>query len=200
MEVDLIRGQLIGERQASWSNCNYYGNYTKASWLYIQLFQIFPFNFPVLSIFYNSIFPFPSRYIVISNTCPFHEVFANCNYVMQTIARQSDLTIKVEVKVKLSLNCHGIIADSDSALRWYELFTTFRSRHYFPDCSVNTAIFPFREILRYASWFNNDGVEVFLSRDHCALFAERKANPRLWNCVLDAPSSYLHLPFLFTIG
>lgn len=71
----------------------------------------------------------------------------------------------------LKLNYHGIIVDSDSALRWYELFTTFRSRHYFLDCSVNTAIFPFREILRYASWFNNDGVEIFLSRDHCALFA-----------------------------
>lgn len=128
----------------------------------IQLFQILVL---FIFFFYNSIFPFSSRCHIKHVPVSRREVFANCNCVMQTATTQPDLT------TDLKLNYHGIIVDSDSALRWYELFTTFRSRHYFLDCSVNTAIFPFREILRYASWFNNDGVEIFLSRDHCALFA-----------------------------
>lgn len=107
--------------------------------------------------FYNSIFPFSSR----------------CHIKHVPVSRGiRKLQLRhATTQPDLKLNYHGIIVDSDSALRWYELFTTFRSRHYFLDCSVNTAIFPFREILRYASWFNNDGVEIFLSRDHCALFA-----------------------------
>lgn len=74
----------------------------------IQLFQILVL---FIFFFYNSIFPFSSRCHIKHVPVSRREVFANCNCVMQTATTQPDLT------TDLKLNYHGIIVDSDSALR-----------------------------------------------------------------------------------